>query len=209
MPTTRRHVVRGLAALATSSTAYAQTQPRGTGSGPMPSAGDFTVFAKFSSASSGAHWVTPFGIPFKYGAVPASKKDRIFARYPAGPTGRLYSIQTEQFKTRGDGTLIHCTGHLKLPAGYVARHVVEIGYSDTATHPPAPSWDALVKEGTDFIVKLSIWEPRVHFLMLNQAPLKGDKITIEITDSKGRLSYTHVFNPDASVSSANRCGSNS
>lgn len=202
MPT-RRNVVRGIAAFASVTQAQAQTRTSRQSQPQGQRGADFTPFTTLHSASSGEHWVTPFGIPFRFGKVPAAKRDRIFARYPKGPQGLLYPVQTEQFKVRADGTLIHCTGHVKLPADYAARHDVEIGFSDSAAPPPAPNWERIATDKTDLVVRLSTWEPRIHWLALSEMPNTGDEISIEFADSKGKLTYRRVFDRAPSYRTVN------
>jgi hypothetical protein len=150
------------------------------------------------SAASGAHWVSPFGIPFRHGAFPAAWRGRLCARYPAGPGGAPLAIQAEQFRIRGDGTLIHCTAHVHLPAAYVAGTAVEIGFAPTEIVgrllPPAPDWAALWRDDADFAVELSIWEPRIHWLAFDGQPVTGDEVELVFADALGEQSYRHRFN---------------
>jgi len=151
MPT-RRRVARSLAA---------SLAAPGLGAAHAAAPG-FEPFARFSGASPGEQLVSPFGIPFPFGRIASTERARIAARYPAGPGGRLLPLQLEQFKLRRDGTLVHCTGHMRLPAGYVARTPVEIGLAaeGEVPRPAPPDWDALWRAPLDFAVTLSTWEPR-------------------------------------------------
>ncbi|MFZ9416495.1 MAG: hypothetical protein ACO3CS_16760 [Alphaproteobacteria bacterium] len=197
MPT-RRRVARSLAAgLAASRLAPAIAATPG-----------FEAFATFSSATAGGQLVSPFGIPFPFGRIAATQRARIAARYPAGPGGSLLPLQLEQFKLRRDGTLVHCTGHLRLPAGYVARAPVEIGLAPEgqAPRPAPPDWDALWREPADFTVTLSTWEPRVHWLALDRAPVEGDAIEVTFVDSRGTLRYERRFAPRHSWKEAHEHG---
>ncbi|MFM8989786.1 MAG: hypothetical protein ACKOUS_09180, partial [Alphaproteobacteria bacterium] len=197
MPT-RRRVARSLAA---------SLAAPGLGAAHAAAPG-FEPFARFSGASPGEQLVSPFGIPFPFGRIASAERARIAARYPAGPGGRLLPLQLEQFRTRRDGTLIHCTGHLRLPPAYVARTPVEIGLvpAGGASRQAMPDWDAAWRVPLDFTVTLSTWEPRVHWLALDRAPVEGDAIEVTFVDSKGTLRYERRFAPRHSWTEAHEQG---
>lgn len=166
--------------------------------------GTWQQVTTLKSNTSGAHWVTPVGIPFKHGVagdgiaknVGTTQRTKMFARYPNNGSGTLYPIQTEHFKTRADGKQIHCTGHVKLPAGYVALEKVGIGFKTSEATPSTPNWGTLTAGGDDFEVQLSIYRPAVHWISryTNKYPYPGDKIKVTIADGAGSdLVYDHVF----------------
>jgi hypothetical protein len=148
-------------------------------------------------AAAGARMLSPVGIPFRFGAFPAAWRDRLCARYPAGPGGTLIAVQAEQFRIRGDGTLIHCAGHLRLPASYAAGAAVEIGFAPpqiaARLAPPVPDWAALWDRGVDFAIELSIWEPQVHWLAFDRQPATGDEVEVTIADGLGSRIYRRRF----------------
>jgi hypothetical protein len=183
MRSTRRRVLGGLAVGTMAKPAAAQANRAA-----------FEPIATLRSAASGAQFLTPIGIPFAFGRVAAADLPRLRARYPARPDGALLPLQIEQPRIRGDGTLMHCTGHLALPAGYVARDPVQIGIAAAPPPMPAPpDWRAITASGADIVVTLSIWTPRVHWLALDRAPVTGDAIAVTFEDAQGRLDYARRF----------------
>jgi hypothetical protein len=152
------------------------------------------------SNTSGEHWITPTGIPGPIGAVNTTRRTKLVARYPNNAGGTLYPIQTEQFKSRelSGGSMIHCTGHVKLPAGYVAGEKVGIGYSDTHSFPAAPNWATLTAGGDNHRIELSVYEPRLHWVSFTQ-PSLGDLLTVAITDNIGTQTYSWRMNGNDST----------
>lgn len=158
--------------------------------------GAFHQVATLTSETSGAHWVTPFGIPFPFGVsgdgiaknAGSTQRAKMFAKYGVD----YFPIQSEQFNTRADGKQIHHVGHVKLPAGYVARDPVQIGFKTTEATPSTPNWATLTAGGDDFSVVLSIWEPVVHWLSFTATTVVGDVIEVVITDAAGAHTYTHT-----------------
>ena len=161
-------------------------------------------------AAGGARLLSPVGIPFRFGAFPGAWRDRLCARYPAGPGGVPIALQAEQFRVRGDGTLIHCTGHLRLPASYVAGTAVEIGFAPpeiaARLRPAMPDWGALWHEPIDFAVELSIWEPQVHWLAFDRQPVTGDEVELTCTDRLGSRIYRRRFVAEHSWKTAHDSG---
>jgi PKD repeat protein len=156
----------------------------------------FRVLTTLKSDTAGEHWVSPFGIPIPWDqpVIPA-RFGKFVARYPAGPGGTLYEIQTEQFKRRelDDGFLQHCTGHVKLPASYAAKAIVEIGFSDTFTRAGTTNWTPIFASGDTTAVELDIYEPRVTMFCPTE-PISGDVATLTISDGLGAdLVYTHKY----------------
>lgn len=163
----------------------------------QPTTQDFVQVTTLRSNTSGAHWVTPFGIPFGRGAVPIAKKHKMVARYPNNPSGTLYPIQIDNELTwNADASQRHAAGHVKLPVGYVAQEKVGIGYSDTYVFGAAPDWAAVTSNyNSDFQAKLSVYNPKiVLFNSIGSGARIGDEITIALTDSIGTQTYTLKLN---------------
>lgn len=152
-------------------------------------------------------WISPIGIApdgagslkDPRGVVPAARFSNLWARSQAG---NWSYIQTEQFKTwAADGSLKHCTGHFKIPSGYVMGEKIDIVVGLDDGPPSEPTWSALTGSdaGGTLEVDVSVWQPKVYAVFFNGAAAVGDVIRIRCSDSQGEQSYQRTVRSNRSL----------
>jgi hypothetical protein len=146
-------------------------------------ADSFVLVSHLQSAESGAHWISPFGVPAARGLVPAASKSKLVARIGA----TLYPLQTDNHETSPyDGSMLFCAAHFKTPADYVAMTPIEIGYHNSEPQPAPPNWSTVTGGFTTPLnVTVSFCRPKILICYMRGTPLPGDELAITFADGLG------------------------
>lgn len=175
--------------------------------GTPPTSYTVITTAKLDSTYAVGDMISPIGIApdgtgnpkNPRGVVPAARFNNLWARSQSG--GWSY-IQTEQFKTWAvDGSLKHCTGHFKVPTGYVAGQKVDIVVGLDDAPPTAPNWPLLTNSHNagSLEVDVSTWVPKIYAVFLVGTAAVGDVIRIRCQDSQGEQSYQRTVRSNRSA----------